>query len=668
MTGDKMTEGAEGQTASRSPERPACFDAQRGSHAAWERMTLVISESRAALDLEAWGVERGYWDVTGQWHDTPPATVQAVLDAMGASTERPPGDAPLITVADQGPWPDLPPGKLVLETGEQRPFEPSAHDVLPIGYHRLLPDGSAEPRVLAVCPPRCPLPGPGRGWGWAVQLYAVRSHASWGVGDFRDLRRLVAWAGRSGASFVLLNPLHAPNPGAVPEASPYFPSSRCFLSPLYLCVDDIPGAGEVPEIPAIAEKARRLNGERLIDRAAVWAAKCEALEILFSHFDSSGHFADEHTELEQFCQEGGHPLDGYTSFCALAEIHGLPWQNWPEDVRHPDAAGVAAFAGAADAARRKRFHAWLQWLCWRQLQAASGAEGAGIMCDLAVGVDGGGADAWLWQDLFALSMRVGAPPDDYNRNGQDWGLPPWDPWKLRTGAYEPYITMLRAAMGPARGMRADHVMGLFRLFWVPLGSSPADGAYVRSVWQDMVGLLRLEAARAGAYVVGEDLGTVEDYVRQVLSESGVLSYRLFWFEPGPPRTWPEQALGALTTHDLPTVVGAWTGADVAAAQRIGLPVNEEGCASMKRRLEEWGGSDASTSLEDVVVGAYGALAKSPCTLLAAALDDALLVAERPNMPSTIDQWPNWRLALPVPLEEIETNQVAAAIARALKGR
>ncbi|HET9058682.1 MAG TPA: 4-alpha-glucanotransferase [Acidimicrobiales bacterium] len=640
----------------------------------------MIIESRGGVDLDAWGVERGYWDVTGQWHDTPPNTLETVLDAMGATAEHPPEDSPLVTVGEHGPWPGLPAGEIVLESGERRPFDPTASDVLPIGYHKLFAartessSGEAGPgrtfggRTVAVCPPRCPAPGPGKGWGWAVQLYAVRSASSWGIGDFRDLRRLVAWAGRAGASFVLLNPLHAPAPGMVPEASPYFPSSRCFLSPLYICVDDVAGAGELSEVTAIGDSARRLNGERLIDRAAVWEAKSKALELLFDRFEASGAFAAERDELEQFCRDGGHPLDGYTSFCALAETHGLPWHDWPEEVRHPDMPAVLEFASGAHAGRRKRFYAWLQWLCWRQLRAASDVDGAGIMCDLAVGVDGGGADAWLWQDLFALGMRVGAPPDDYNRNGQDWGLPPWDPWKLRAGAYEPYLTMLRAAMGPARGMRADHVMGLFRLFWVPLGASPADGAYVRSVWQDMVGLLRLEAARAGAYVVGEDLGTVEDHVRQVLSESGVLSYRLFWFEPGPPQTWPEQALGALTTHDLPTVVGAWTGADVAAAQSIGLPVNEEGCASMKRRLEEWGGSDGSSSLQDVVVRAYESLAKAPCSLLAATLDDALLVEERPNMPSTVDQWPNWRLGLPAPLEEVETNEVAAAIARALNRR
>ena len=307
-------------------------------------------------------------------------------------------------------------------------------------------------------------------------------------------------------------------------------------------------------------------------------------------------------------------------------------------------------------------------MCEEQLANAAPVNGAGLICDVAVGVDGGGADAWLWQDTFALGMRVGAPPDEFNTKGQNWALPPWDPWKLRAAAYEPYIETLRAVLRPARGLRADHIMGLFRLFWVPLGSEAWQGAYVRYPWQDMVGLLRLEASRAGAYVVGEDLGTVEDLVRHVMAQSGVLSYKLFWFEPRRPAEWPGQALAAVSTHDLPTVAGVWTGSDAEAQRRLGLRVNEEASASLRRRLAEWTGSQDGRPLPEVIEATYAVLAEAPCALRAACLDDALAVEERPNMPGTIDQWPNWCLALPASLEQIEQEPLAAAIAKRLDGR
>jgi 4-alpha-glucanotransferase len=262
-------------------------------------------------------------------------------------------------------------------------------------------------------------------------------------------------------------------------------------------------------------------------------------------------------------------------------------------------------------------------------------------------------------------MRVGAPPDDFNTKGQNWGLPPLDPWKLRAAAYEPFIETLRAVLRPAAGLRVDHVMGLFRLFWVPLGSEASEGTYVRYPWHDMVALLRLEATRAGAYIVGEDLGTVEDHVRDVLSDSGVLSYRLFWFEDRPPSEWSNQALGAVTTHDLPTIAGVWTGCDIAAQRTAGLAVNEQSCGELRRRLSEWTGSEDNRPLPEVIEATYAALGEAPCALVAAVLDDATSVEERPNMPGTIDEWPNWCLALPVPLEQVQQSELAAAIARSL---
>jgi 4-alpha-glucanotransferase len=621
----------------------------------------------SAPDPEAWGIAPGYWDVAGQWHDVAGSTVAAVLAAMGATGTAPEEDVPLLVVEQGGPWDALPAGDLELEDGQRLAVGPGRSGDLPVGYHRLVPEGGGRPVTVAVAPGRCPAPPPGRTWGWSVQLYGARSGASWGIGDFADLRRLVGWAGANGAGFVLVNPLHAPAPGAVPEASPYFPSSRCFLNPVYIRVEEVPGADGDPTVAALGERARALNQHRLVDREQVWGYKSEALELLFARFDQGAPSAPDQLDFESFRERRGRTLDLYTTFCAIAERHGLPWQEWPEELRHPEGAAVGALAADPDAGRRKRYHAWLQWLCEAQLAAAGDVNGAGLLCDLAVGADGGGADAWMWQDTLALGMRVGAPPDEYNLQGQDWGLPPWDPWRLRSTGYGPYIEVLRSVLRGARGLRIDHVMGLFRLFWVPAGATPAEGAFVRSPWQDMVGLLELEAHRAGAYVVGEDLGTVEDHVREVLGHSGALSYRLLWFEPGPPSSWPSQALAAVTTHDLPTVAGAWTGADLEAQQRIGLAANEAGAADMRSRLATWAGVPADATPAEAVEAAYAALASAPCALLAAVLEDAALVEERPNMPGTIDQWPNWCLALPVTIEQLETSPLAQRLMGHLRG-
>jgi 4-alpha-glucanotransferase len=257
--------------------------------------------------------------------------------------------------------------------------------------------------------------------------------------------------------------------------------------------------------------------------------------------------------------------------------------------------------------------------------------------DLPVGVDPAGADAWLWRDVMVESMRVGAPPDRFQPEGQDWGLPPFDPFKLRAAGYEPFVQLLRAAFRHAAGLRVDHVMGLFRLYWIPVGASPTEGTYVRYPWRDLLGILTLEATNAGAFVVGEDLGTVEAWVRQELAGRDILSYRLLWFEDDPPSQWPEKALAAVTTHDLPTVGG------MLAATGDGRPVRE------------------------AVRSGYAALAESPCLLVAATLEDALEVMEQPNQPGTVNEW-NWSRALPLPLERVVEDPGLAEVARILNAR
>lgn len=484
----------------------------------------------------------------------------------------------------------------------------------------------------------CVLPA-GRSWGLTVQLYALRSRSSWGIGDLGDLKRLARWAAKDlGAGFLLLNPLHASLPELPQQASPYFPSSRRFRNPLYLRVEDVPGAPECgAALAPLARNGRALNDDSRIDRDAVWALKMEALVMLWEQFDGDPAF-------DEYCTAQGHALENFATFCALAEDFGRqPWHEWPEDCRRPGRASVTR--------RRVDFHRWLQWLIDEQL--AEAAREIVLVSDVAVGFDPDGADAWEFQDVLVPGVSIGAPPDAFNAAGQDWGLPPFDPGALRAAGYRPFIETLRAAFRHASGVRIDHVMGLFRLFWVPHGRPPSEGAYVPYPSAELLDIVAAESRRAGAFVVGEDLGTVEDGVREELAARQVLSYRLLWFEPGAPGEYPERSLAAVSTHDLPTIPGVWSGADPAAPE-------------LRPRLEEITVAEGSMAVDQVVERTYAALAEAPSMLLAASLEDALGVVERPNQPGTVNET-NWSLALPLLLEDIEVDpqlrRIAAVLSR-----
>ena len=622
--------------------------------------------------MHDWGISEGYHDYAGRWIEIPAGTLAAIREAMGPGENPPgtappdnpvvcfrPGQAPADATAG-GPW------ELHTEDGAVVPVD-AGGDLppdLPLGYHRLRHREGGRERLLVVSPGRCHLPPDLRTWGWAAQLYAARSTESWGIGDLADLRRLAGWSRRVGAGMCLLNPLHASVPD-YPQPSPYYPSSRCFRNPLYLRIEELPGAAGAAadggfDLAGLAARGRALNADRLIDRQAVWRLKKVALEHLWKRFRSAGG----DPAFDAFRAEHGETLTGFATHCALTERFPGAWVEWPEEYRRPDSPAVARFA--REQADRVGYHAWLQWLTESQL--ASAGEGIDLMQDLAVGVDPGGADAWLWQDSFALGMRVGAPPDEFNTKGQDWGLPPFDPWRVRIAGYDPWIRTLRAGLRAAGGIRVDHVMGLFRLFWIPVGAGPADGAYVRYRHDEMLDILALESHRAGAYVVGEDLGTVEDFVRHELHDRGVLSYRLVWFEPHRPPEFPVQALAAVTTHDLPCVAGMWTGADLAEQHKLGLEPNEEGARAIRDKLADWSGSPDDCAPAEVVVNTYRLLAQAPSMILTATLEDAAVVEERPNVPGTVDERPNWSIALPVPLEELEQSPTAEAIAEALSRR
>jgi 4-alpha-glucanotransferase len=607
---------------------------------------------------DVWGITDGYHDTDGGWHPTSDATRAVLRAAMGSpQLEAPPPPPPMWFVV-AGSAPGLQgPCDLRLEDGSVLEGLHQLPPDLPIGYHDLLPlDGYPSTR-LVVTPRRCRVPD--RMWGWATMLFALRSAGSWGMGDLADLRELARWSASLGAGAIMVNPLHAISPHPQVDPSPYFASSRLWRNVLYLRVAELPGAGTLgEELVRLDEAGRALSSSDRIDRAAVFELKLAALRALFDTVEASGQ---GEPAFDEWRAAQGSDLRTFATFSALAEDHGPNWMLWPAAYQHPDAAEVRAFAAANE--RRLRFHEWCQWHLDCQL-AEAGGSGVALVSDLAVGFDASGADGWAYQDLLATGCRVGAPPDTFNTAGQDWGLPPFVPWKLRTVGYDPIRATIRSAFGHCGGIRIDHVMGLFRLYWVPPDGGPADGAYVRYAASDLLDIVAVEAHRAGGFVVGEDLGTVEDEVRHDLADRGILSYRLLLFEDDP-RAVTAQALASVTTHDLPTTVGAASGKDLADRQRLGLPGAEAGDGGLGEHVRRLAGPGAGTP-EEVVVALHEQLAATPSLVLLATLDDAVANPDRPNMPGTTDEWPNWRLPLPVSLEQLEEHPLAHRVAEVLR--
>jgi 4-alpha-glucanotransferase len=526
---------------------------------------------------ERWGVLQSYWSYQGQQVATSTETEEAILTAMGATGEHPP-----------------------------------------------------RGRRYKVAAGPC-VTGPDRAWGWSVQLYAMRSRGSWGIGDMADLRHLAKWSRKQGASHVLLNPMGAQTPSHPYQASPYYASSRRFRNTMYIRVEEVDGAERcAAELEPLRAAAQKLNIERLIDYDEVFRLKSRALEAIF-------RVAPDPRGLAAWARGKGQALRDFALYNALAEAHGPTWRSWPQTLRHPRGAGLEAERQRL--ASRTAFHVWQQFHLDRQM--ASAAREIGLVTDVPVGFASDSFDAWRWQDLLAPNMRVGAPPDEFFPDGQDWGFPPFDPWKLRRAHYEPFVEAVRSAAAHAAGIRLDHVMSLFRLFWIPSEAAPGAGAYVRYPATDLLGLLAAESRRARAFVIGEDLGLVEPEVRTRLRRRGALSYRLLWFEGPTPDQWPKNAVAAVGTHDLPTVAGIWNYTEPDERQH-----------RLRHRLVEVTHAPDGTSAIDVAVSAYSALAACQSRIVLVSLEDALGVSERPNVPGTITEFPNWRLSLPTPLEEV----------------
>lgn len=534
---------------------------------------------------------------------------------------------------------------------------------------------------------------PDRVWGFMTQLYSVRSRQSWGHGDLHDLAELARWSADAlGAGFVLVNPLHAASPVPPLEASPYLPVTRRFVSPLYLRVEDIEEFNELDpiaqaEVEHLVRPLRESNTEDIeLDRDLVWQAKEDALSLVHAVPRTPAR----QSAFDRFRTEQGVGLVDFATWCALAEVHGPLTSTWPAALSDAQSPATLAARESPDVARRIDFYCWLQWIADQQLEAAQLTATAagmplGIVHDLAVGVHPDGADTWALGDVLARGVTVGAPPDAFNQQGQDWSQPPWRPDQLAETAYAPFRDMIRTILRHAGGIRVDHVLGLFRLWWVPAGASPAEGTYVRYDHEAMVGILALEAHRAGALVVGEDLGTVEPWVRDYLADRGILGTSILWFErdhegPLPPERWRELCLATVTTHDLPPSAGYLAGEHVRIRSELGLltrPVEEE-TASNNREREEWmalmrskGLLSEGASDEEVVEALHRLLRLAPSRLLGVALPDAVGDRRTMNQPGTSDQYPNWRLPLadasgrPVLLEELFTSSRAAALAATL---
>ena len=535
-----------------------------------------------------------------------------------------------------------------------------------------------------------------RTWGLTVQLYAVRSAASWGHGDFRDLADLAALSAREfGAAFVLINPLHAAEPVPPVSPSPYLPMSRQFMSPLYLRIEDIPEYAALDErerghLTALAKPLRATSqaGE-LIDRDAVWAAKRAALKILHQVPLSAAREAD----YDRYREEAGDELRDWATWCVLAETHGPDWREWPAVLSRPGSDMVAAELSRMS--READFHTWLQWLASGQLAAAQAAAleagmGIGIIQDLAVGTSPAGADVWAHRDLYVPGVSVGAPPDEFNQLGQDWGSQPWHPERLAEQDYRALAGLVNAATRSGGALRMDHVMGLFRLWWVPPGLTPDQGTYVSYDHVATVGTLARAAADHGFLVIGEDLGTIEPWIREYLAGHGVLGTSMLWFErdddgaPLPPSQWRPASLATVGTHDIPPAAAFVTGAHVAL--RAGLDVlarsEEAERADHERTMAAWREAlvregllpaDGSATVAEQVVALYAYLARTPSALIGVSLPDAVGQRAPQNIPGTVDEYPNWRIPLadgdgrPVLLEDLVGHPGLRAIAAAVGG-
>lgn len=574
---------------------------------------------------------------------------------------------------------------------------------LPLGYHELRvsvrDEAGAREAVqqLVVTPPRCAdvaeRMGAARGVGVLANLYTLRSGGNWGCGDLGDLRALVGWAARTGASFVGVNPLHATG-NRDHDVSPYYPTSRLFRNPIYLDVPALPEFAESPEAaallaaPEFAAARDALRAAPLVDYEGVMALKRRALEILHRAFGERhrGRDTPRGRAYDRYCTLLGEPLHRFAVYGALSDYMTGPggrgpladWHQWPAPLRDPASAAVADFARAnADAVD---FHRWLQFALDEQLAGIGRDLPLGLYRDLAVGSAAGGCDTWTWPALFARDAAIGAPPDDFAADGQNWGLPPITPRALRDDGYRYWIRLLRAGFAHGGMLRLDHVMGLFRLYWVPAGHSARDGAYVRYPAQDLLAIVALESRRHGAPVVGENLGTVPPEVGPALEQWGLLGSAVTYFayddegEFRAERAYPRQALVTAGTHDHVPLAGFWSGRDITIHRAIGLIPDaraEERALALRRRAREAlvrrvAEGAPITDAAGFVRAVHAFLGRTPSELVGVALDDLALETDPVNIPGTTnDRYPNWRRKMHRALDELAGPESTRSLEAAL---
>jgi 4-alpha-glucanotransferase len=604
-----------------------------------------------------------------------------------------------------------------------------------IGYYRITVEcGLAEPVLqgslqgwethlrktarLIITPDECYLPSDQRGgktWGLSINLYAIRSARNWGNGDFTDLKKIVEWVSSLKGAFVGINPLHA-IPNARPFGiSPYSPISRLYKNLIYLDVENIPEVMESEDARKMLSSAifkrelEELRKEALIDYEKIASLKDRVLRKAFDLFYER-HYkrsTQRSKDFERYRSEEGEALESFSIYMAISEFFQgrrvghktmapspcYSWQEWPEEYRNLSNETVREF-------RRKKkkailFYQYVQWCIDGQMKAI--AEKArnlnmaiGLYHDLAVGSVGGGSDVWGYRDAVAEGADVGAPPDDFNVNGQNWGFPPLIPEKLKETGYELFIQTIRKNMQYGGALRIDHALGMFRLFWVPRGVSAKEGAYVRCPAEDLLRIIALESVLNGTVVIAEDLGTIAENAREMLQRFKMLSYRLFYFERNypdlsflPPDRYPDIALCAVTTHDLPTLSGYWAGRDLTIKKQLGLsgedPLWQEHIIA--REMDRRRIFSLLTSLDiltddyvadpkmipemtpDLCLAIYHCLALTPCNLLLVSLDDMIGTMDQQNMPGTVDEYPNWMQKTVRTFEEIVSDRIFLSLSK-----
>ncbi len=570
----------------------------------------------------------------------------------------------------------------------------------------------AKSRIV-VTPDACYLPPELRHhkrWGLSINLYALRSKRNWGVGDFTDLRHILHWLADFRGSCAGINPLHAIPNSSPFGVSPYSPLTRLFRNPIYIDIERVPDVLESPPLRKyiasrkVQTQLNDLRARTCVDYEAVADLKEKVLRKAFSFFlrkHGSGK-TRRGKDFHRYVREEGQELESFSVFMALRghlwrTRQVISWREWPAEFR--DAHGKAVSEFRKSHAREVAFHQYVQWLIDRQLRALSLASERlclpiGLYFDLAVGSTGSGSDAWSHQDVMAEGAEVGAPPDDFSPSGQKWGFPPFIPERLRETGYELFIRIIRKNMKYGGAIRIDHALGLFRVFWIPDSMSATDGAYVEQPFQDLLRIIALESIRNKTLVIAEDLGTIGENVREALKKFRMLSYRLFYFErkypdPAflPPGRYPELAVCAVTTHDLPTLTGFWEGVDITLRKKLGGGTPDEwqklfddrqrdkklilralkaqGLLSAGIKAEMIEGMDMTP---DLCLAIYCFLSRTPCRLMLVSVDDVIGTRDQQNLPGTVTEHPNWIRKTPLMLEEILKDQRLLDLTRTLRDR